>query len=129
MEILSRINSNSIDNELYTKYQKNDQALARQYAFDIGAHSRNKSNLCYENLTYDVLGDNITLTNIQENIQIEFVCDYPLDIRLDKILSKQLGISREVIKKMGRSGIITGVGMKDIAKAKIKNGMRINIIQ
>ena len=68
MEILSRINSNSIDKELYIKYQKNDQELARNYAFDIVTHNRNKSKLCYENITYDVLGDNITLTNLQENI-------------------------------------------------------------
>jgi hypothetical protein len=127
MEILSRINSNTIDKELYIKYQRNDQDLARHYAFDIAAHNKNKSTLCYDNITYEILGDSFSLAQLQENIEIQVVCDYPLDIRLDKILSKQLSTSREAIKKLGNTGHITGVGIKDIAKAKVKNGMIICI--
>jgi hypothetical protein len=127
MEILSRINSNTIDKELYIKYQKNDQDLAKHYAFDIAAHHKNKSTLCYDNIAYEILGDRFSLTQLQENIEIQVVCDYPMDIRLDKILCKQLNASRETIKKLGNTGHITGKGIKDIAKVKMKNAMIICI--
>ncbi|MDF2943958.1 MAG: hypothetical protein K0S01_2816 [Herbinix sp.] len=128
MEILSRIKSKSINKELYNKFLKNDQELARFYAFDLVTHSRNKSNLSYENITFEILADRFTLSHQQENIWIELICDYPLDIRLDKILSKQLGISRELIKKMGNNGQINGIGIRDITKVKVNNGMLINIL-
>jgi hypothetical protein len=127
MEIISRISSSVIDKELYIKYQKNDQELARHYAFDVAAHSRNKSVLCYANINYDIIGDHISLAQLQESIQIELLCDYSLDVRLDKILSKQLGTSRELIKKLGCNGNIISTGVKDITKAKIKSGMLISI--
>ena len=126
-EILSRINSGSIDKELYMKYQKNDYELAKHYAFDVASHIQNKSTLSYENISYEVLGDAICISELQKNIIISIVCAYPIDIRLDKILSKQMGISRGQIKKMSDAGIISCTGMKDIGKAKVKNDMLIYI--
>jgi hypothetical protein len=127
MEILSRMNSGEIDKNLYLKFLENDQKLARQYAFDIAVHTKNRSNLSFENITYDIIGSEISFIGQNDNFLIEFVCEYPLDIRLDRILSRQLGISREQIKKLGKSGEISGEGIKDIAKVKIRNGMVISI--
>lgn len=127
LEILSRTNSNTIDKELYRKYLGNDPDLARCYAFDVPTHSRNKSTLCYDHITYEILGDSINLKELQEKIEIEVVCDYPLGIRLDKILSKQLDTTREHVKKLGNTGQIIGIGIKDISKAKVKTGSIIHI--
>jgi hypothetical protein len=127
MEILSRMNSGVIEKDLYLKFLKNDQELARQYAFDIAVHTKNRSNLSFANIIYDIIGSKISLTSQKENFLIEFACEYPLDIRLDRILSRQLGISREQIKKLGKAGKISGEGNKDITKVKLRNGMVISI--
>jgi hypothetical protein len=126
MDILSRINSGAIEKELYLKFLKNDLELARQYAFDIAVHTNNRSTLSYENINYDILGNKVPIISQDECFQIELLCEYPLDIRLDKILSRQLGISREQIKKLGSAGKIYCTEIKDITKAKIKNGMVIH---
>lgn len=120
MEILSRVNSNTIEKDLYQKFLRNDPELAKQYAFDTVAHSKNKSTLDYSYLDYDILGTAISLSEIKENLFIEVTSDYPLDIRLDKILSYQLGISREQVKKLSNSGKLYAEGIKDISKAKLK---------
>ncbi|MHB8130890.1 MAG: DUF1062 domain-containing protein [Mobilitalea sp.] len=126
MEILSRINSGTIEKDLYIKFLRNDNELANLYAFDLATHRRNKSNLNYDHIAYDIIGDKILGSQQKEIVRIELLCDYPLDIRLDKILSKQFGISRELIKRMGIAGNIMGEGIKDIGKAKLKNGMKIS---
>lgn len=127
MEIESRIHAGTIDKELYSKYLQNDHALAEQYAFDVSAHNRNKSELNYDNISYSVIGENVNLYQTSETVHIKFVCDVPMEVRVDKILSNKLGVSREIIKKMIREGSILGEGIKDIAKAKAKNGMIITI--
>lgn len=127
LELLSRVNSNTIKKELYLKYLGNDPELARYYAFDIATHSRNKSVLYYGNINYDIEGDRIALSELKESIRIEIICEYPLDLRLDKLLCRQLGLSREQVKKLSSTGKIDAEGIKDISKAKIKNGMLVNI--
>ena len=127
MEIESRIHAGTIDKELYSKYLQNDHKLAEQYAFDVSTHNRNKSELNYENVCYTIDGENVSLYPTSETVHIEFVCNVPMEIRVDKILSHKLGVSREIIKRMIREGSIIGEGVKDISKAKAKNGMIITI--
>lgn len=129
MEIHSRVHSRSIDKDLYQKYLKNDKELAKQYAFDVAAHSKNKSILSFDHILYHINANESTLPKTNEAINIELICNYPLDVRLDKIISKQLGISRELVKKMGKEGNIYSSGIKDIGKAKVKNNMILSINQ
>ena len=128
MEILSRISSGRIDKELYHKCINNDRELAARYAFDTVLHSKNKSTLFYDNMTYDILGDIPELSAVRGEITIEITSDYPVDIRLDRILGRQLGISRESIKRMTKNGSLYAEGIKDISKAKLKTGIMLHII-
>ncbi|MGB4660087.1 MAG: DUF1062 domain-containing protein [Mobilitalea sp.] len=127
MEILSRISSSTVNKELYEKYLSNDTSLAKQYAFDTITHSRNKSVLNYEDLQYDVLGCCFKPENITEPIQIKVLCDYPMNLRLDKVLSLKLGITREHVKKLENCGMLSSEGIKDIGKAKIRTGMILTL--
>jgi hypothetical protein len=125
MEILSRVHSGSIEKELYLKFLNNDSDLARQYAFDTVAHSRNHSVLNFENMNFDIVGDCFSPSQLKEELLVELVCEHPMDIRLDKILCRQLGLPRVQIKKMSNEGRITGDGIKDITKARVRNGLKI----
>jgi hypothetical protein len=123
MEILSRVNQSTIGKELYQKFLANDKGLALQYAYDVAVHARNKSVLCYDDITYEITGDAFPSGSPKEPAQVKLVCEYDLDIRLDKLLSRQLGIPREQVKRLCGLGKITGESIKDPGKARARNGM------
>ncbi|MBH1942239.1 DUF1062 domain-containing protein [Mobilitalea sibirica] len=127
MEILSRVISSTIDKVLYHKFIQNDPELADEYAFDHTLHSKNKSVISYDNLQYDIIGENISLQSIKGTVPLVIECNYPFDIRIDKILSQKLGVSREVVKRMVKNKKITSDESKNIGKEKVKQSLNINL--
>lgn len=121
MELLSRVNANTIDKVDYQKFLQNDNELVIHYAFDVVTHRSNKATMNYDGLSYHILGDPVDYATLQSPCEIELTCNYPIDLRLDRLLSRHLGLSREEIKTMGRYGKITDIDGKDLSKAKIKN--------
>lgn len=120
---------NQISKDLYLRFLANDPELARQYAFDAVCHSRNKSSLSYDHVEYEVSECLIPQEILTTGFRLELLCDYSLDIRLDRLLGRQFAVSREQIKKLGKSGKIKGEGLKDIGKAKLKNGTILEFAQ
>lgn len=127
MEILSRVNRKTIEKELYQKFLNNNLELAKQYAFDAATHRKNKSVPQYDNIHYEITGDELSLVGLSDEVLMRLSCDYPLDIRLDKIISQKLGISREHLKKMILSGRISSDQIQDIGRARLKDGMLLHI--
>ncbi len=127
LEILSRVHPHTINKELYNDFLNNDPVLAKRYAFDSATHSRNKSVVNFDQIDFEISGPELIPTDFSVGIQLELITDYPMDLRLDRLLSRQLGISREQVKSLSRSGKITGDGIKDIGKAKLRNGMLLTI--
>lgn len=127
MEILSRVNRKAIDKELFQKFQNNDPELAARYAYDAAVHRKNKSVPLYDNIQYEINGMEVSLPELREQILVQLSCEYSLDIRLDKLLSKKLGISREQFKKMCLSGMIFSDQIQDIGKARVRDGLLIHI--
>jgi hypothetical protein len=125
MEILSRTNVKSIDKELYQKFLSNDKELAQFYAFDSATLSRNRTNINYEQIGYTVTGDIVPYNELNSACEVDIHCVFPFELRLDRLLVNQLGLSREQIKRLSETGkIITSVG-KHITKTKIKNDLRL----
>jgi hypothetical protein len=106
---------------------ENNKELARQYAFDPLILSKNKAVLIYEDITYQVEGEDIDLMKLTEPIAVKLECPHPLNLRLDKILSEKLKISRELIKKFCNSGRIYSDGVVNIAKLKVKDGLSFTL--
>jgi hypothetical protein len=116
-----------MDKELYEKFLSNDKELAKHYAFDLATHARNKSTINYVKIGYDVIGDTVPYAELTKNCQIEILCAFPFDLRLDRLLVKQLGLSREQIKKLGDDGKIISAIEKNITKIKVKNRILLTI--
>ena len=127
MTLLTRVNPREIDKELYKKFLDNDKELAKAYAFNVAMHMQNKSCLDYEEMAYEVKGNGIELENFEGELYIDLCCEYPFDIRVDKILSYKLGVSRETIKKLVKKGCIQYDEEKNIEKAKLRKSMIIKI--
>ena len=128
MSILTRVNPSAIPQDLYRKFLSNDGDLARKYAFDANIHAHNNVTLNYEELDYDIRGDIILLTGLSEPIRLQIVCNYTMDIRVDKILSQKLGISRSLLKRLGLSGKININNGKELWKTNLSNDLIITIL-
>ena len=120
MELLSRVHARSIDKETYHRYLQNDAPLATEYAFDIATHRRNKVSLCYDEINYHIIGDPVK--SFEGSIAISLQSDYPLELRLDKLLSQQFGIPRVTIKRLHEDGRISVSNSSDIKKVQLNRG-------
>lgn len=131
MAIYERIRPIDIDSTQYELFLNNDLDLAKKYGFDIAIHNKNKVKLEFENVGYEILGEDINILqsdfNEENKIAVDISCKYSLGLRVDKVLSKKLDISREKVKKLYKNSIICGVGEKDLLKEKINNKIRIYI--
>lgn len=128
MTVYERVNPSDIDRDLYDKFLANDLQLAKEYAFDMSMYSRNKSEVVFDSVEYDIEEERIEDNNIEEGeLLLEISCPYPVEGRLDKLLSERLDISRSKIKKMHKEGFIRIDDEKNSIKSKIKDGMKIHI--
>ena len=128
MEILSRVNPRTIGEEIYKKFANNDKELAEKYAFDVTVHSKNRIVTNYKNVIYRIEGEEICYRTQKETIQIKIQCQYPIDARIDKILSEKLGLSREEIKKMCKSDLIKSDGLANFWKGKVRDGILLQLL-
>lgn len=128
MEILSRRDRKTIDKELYAKFLHNDSELARLYAFDAGIHTRNKALMDYGSLIYEIHGNDISLPELKEAVEIEMICMYAIDLRLDKLLGRKLQLSREQIKRLEAQNRICVDNSQGSIKNKVRNGLRLSIL-
>lgn len=127
LEILSRTNVKSIDKELYHKFLSNDKDLAKYYAFDSATLGRNKANINYEDIGYNVTGDALQYSEITSACEVDIYCAFPFDLRLDRLMVKQLGLSREQIKKLIDAEKIISTMGKNISRIKIKDHLRLKL--
>lgn len=67
----------------------------------------------------------------QQTIEIEYeheikiACKYPIQLRIDKLLSRQLSISRSQIKKLFQKGLIYSLHGQKLLNSKVEDGMVI----
>ncbi len=131
MSIHERVTPTDIDPIQYELFLNNDLELATKYGFDKAIHNKNKVKLESENVEYEILGEDINILQSDFNEKNKFIvditCKYSLGLRVDKVLSKKLGISREKVKKLCKDSIICGVGQKDLLKEKINDKTRVYI--
>lgn len=127
MTLLTRVSPKDIDETLYKKFLDNDRILARHYAFDISTHMQNKSMLNYDEISYEIIGESVDLENLKQIASIRLQCDYPFDIRVEKILREKLGISRARIKKLVEKNLIRCEEEKNIAKIKLRRNLILKI--
>lgn len=129
MTIHERVNPGSLDKEKYEKFMANDIGLAKEYAFNQAIYSRNKAEAIFDFVEYEVLvKEAVELDSNWKDMNIELICNYPVEMRVDKLLSEELGKSRSKIKSMHKNGYIEVQDQKNSLKSKVKDGMKINVI-
>lgn len=125
MEIYSRISPKTLDSGLYERLMANDEELAAQYAFDLSLLRKNSAVVSFENIPYEIKTDN-PLPETGKCL-LEISCPCPMGIRMDKLLSTQLNVSREKIKRLCKSSAISCPQSSDLARAKCAESMLLQL--
>jgi hypothetical protein len=130
MTIFERIKPCNLSKHEYDKFLSNDTELAREYAFNSSIYSRNKAEVILEHVNYGLIQRKLEAYHIKENeLVIELVCKYPIELRVDKLLSDILGISRTKIKGMHKKGVVFIEDDKSSLNMKIRDGMEIHVLK
>lgn len=127
MEIFSRVKPTQIDSSLYKKLLKNDSETALMYSFDQQILNNNKAVVCYDDISYKLEKINIPNSNDNEDV-LEIISNYNLNLRLDKILSDELEISRNKVKSMFANSNIQCNDQNVTSKTKVKGTIKIKIL-
>lgn len=108
MTIFERIHPKKLPGELFERFMNNDVDLAKEYGFNKQVYLQNKVEMNLEKVTYEISGEDIDLTETDtEGIKVNIKCEYPMGLRLGKIISKKLKQSRKELKGLIASGNIT----------------------
>lgn len=130
MTIYKRINPYDIQKNEYEKFLSNDKELAREYAYNLCISNKNKGEVAFENFSYELLRKKIETYPANENeLIIEIVCKYPIELRVDKLLRDSLKVSRAQIKDMYKKGIIFIKDDKKSLNSRIGDGLEIHLLK
>jgi len=130
MTIYERIKPKDINKCEYEKFLSNDKELAREYAFNLSIYNKNKAEVILEDVNYKLIERKLEAYYIKENeLAIEIICKYPIEMRVDKLLSDKLGLSRSKIKDMHRKGVIFIDDDKNSLNIKVRDGMEIHVLK
>lgn len=127
MDILSRVKPEEIDSALYKGFLNNSPDLAFKYAFDSGVLGKNGLEADYSTVTYAVHGGGVNLSALTGIVTINLKSHHNLRLRLDKLLSRELNLSRKSLAVYAKNGSITipGYQRQDLSKIKLKGDMQI----
>ncbi|WML37652.1 DUF1062 domain-containing protein [Clostridium sp. OS1-26] len=130
MTIYERMKPYEINKYEYERFLSNDKGLAREYAFNLSIYNKNKAEVILEHVNYKLIQKKLEAYYINENeLVIEIVCKYPIELRVDKLLSDKLGLSRSKIKNMHKKGVIFIKDNKNLLNIKVRDGMEIHVLK
>jgi hypothetical protein len=124
LSIHERMKPDKILPEEYQKYLSNNQKSAQECGFDSRIFKKNRVEVDYDNVTCQIKKRELNKTsNKNEEQEIIIRCEYELPIRIDKLISQELGISRSKVKQFIKDGFIYSHKEKNLSKSTILDGM------
>ncbi len=101
MTLFSRVSPVAIEKSLYDGFINNDSGLAFRYAFDASLLAKNNASACKGSIRYSVSGDELVLSGAASHyVTLNIKNPYNINIRLDRVLSEKLGVSRNAVKTL-----------------------------
>ena len=125
MTLLSRTKPNLIDKKLFHSFSMNDREAAWQYASSAGMASKNKLQIDYDSVEYEVIS-NISFEDIMNMnnaiISIRIECDFESNLKLLSLIKRCFSLSTTRLKHLFEEGNISLLSGKTSPKCKVKNG-------
>lgn len=133
MTIHTRINPCKLEIYEYEKYLTNDYELAMQYGFNAQVLQKNKLEVDWDGVEYQIISKEFdrdiekinNCTTYQRQVRIHIKCKYPIKIRLDKIISEQLDVSRNKVKRLIEEGVMYSTQKENLLKTAVFDGLEI----
>lgn len=102
MTLLSRTKPDLINKKLFHSFSMNDREVAWQYAFSAGMASKNKLQIDYDSVEYEVIS-NISFEDIMNMnnaiISIRIECDFELNLKLLSLIKRCFSLSTTRLKQ------------------------------
>ncbi len=143
LEIFGRVNPSKVPRSHFQSFLANDEDLAFTYGRSKEFFQKNRVEIDQEEMEYEVLENEVLKYEQQECEELEILltsdainCNekniiiknpYSLKIRLDKVIAKQLEISRTWVKKLVENGIIFNNQERDLTKILIYDDLEFTI--
>ncbi|MEY8353080.1 DUF1062 domain-containing protein [Lachnospiraceae bacterium 54-53] len=128
MTVWERVNAGSMDEKEYEGFLKNDPDLAAKYGNDRDLFAGNKAEAAPAKAEYHVtVVDTPYPCKEEYGLEIGIKVPSGFDLRADALLTKQLSVSRERVKRWCEEGLILNGGGLLSSKDRIKDGMVLKI--
>lgn len=126
MTIYERTKAGTLPPNELKSFMENNEELAKIYGTDISFFARNKGEIDWDNVQYEITNKNLINITIEKQIPfqsgdiIQIDNPFGIKIRADKIISEVLHISRNKIKRLKETN--------SIKISKNHSGLTINLI-
>jgi hypothetical protein len=127
LPIYERINPNKIPKKLYQGFLSNNKELAFEYALKKEIFSNNQVEIDSNSLEYEIEIFRGKRNIYESKVLVMIKNPYSLYLRLDKILARQLTLSRTQVKNYMDKGMIYNPQMLDIKKIVITESLEVII--
>lgn len=128
MTVWERVEADRLEKKEYEGFFKNDPDLAVKYGNDRDLFARNKAEAAASTAEYYVtVLDTAFPCKEDYAMEIEIKVPFGFDLRADLFFMKQLSVSRTRIKKWCEDGMILNNGEALSPKAKVKDGMILQV--
>ncbi len=126
LTILSRTNPELIEKELFGKFSENDKDTAWKYAFSAETGRKNKVELEYEKVDYEIVCDPVSLSDIveaeDETITFRIQTPFEFGLKWPAVVRACLGVSAGFFRRMVETGAIFTPEGYSLKKHKVKDG-------
>lgn len=126
LTILSRTKPELIKKDLFLKFSENDKNLAWEYAFSSEIGRKNKVELDYSSVEYEVLHSGISINDLlnteDEIIAFKIQTRFELELKLSSIVRFCLGVSASLLNKIIEAEAVYTPEGYSLKKHKVKNG-------
>lgn len=129
LAIYERIQPNKLARDEYEKYLSNDWELAMAWGFNSDLLRKNKAEVNSEDVPYHIVKkESAQLSDIEDTFIIIIRCHYSFRIKLTRVLSQQLGVSKTKVKRLIEDRLIYGLKNEELQKVFVTDGMEIGLI-
>ncbi|MFT4106274.1 MAG: DUF1062 domain-containing protein [Lacrimispora sp.] len=128
MTVWERAEAGSLDEEEYQGFLSNDPALAEKYGNDRTLFAGNKAETSAERPEYSIEERDTPFScGLEYHMEVHVKIPAGFDLRVDALLVRQLGVSRNKIKTWCEKGLVFNQGNLLSPKTRVKDGMILQL--
>lgn len=128
MTVWERAEAGRLDEEEYKGFLSNDPVLIEKYGNDQALFARNKAETMDERSEYSIEERDTPFPgSLEYHMEVHIKIPAGFSLRVDALLVRQLGVSRNRVKTWCEKGLVFNHGQLLSPKTRAKDGMMLQI--